>query len=77
MPEMALKNALNLYESVFLMCFIFFRCPVYWSYYHRKILDAILNGRIFDACNFMTSHLSLIREYMYENMTNKQDNEKK
>ncbi len=46
-------------------------------YYHRKILDAILNGRIFDACNFMTSHLSLIREYMYENMTNKLDNEKK
>lgn len=42
-------------------------------YYHHKILNAILDGKIFDAYNFMTSHLSLIREYMYENMT--KDNE--
>ena len=44
-------------------------------YYHHKILNAIVNGRIFDAYNFMTSHLSLMREYMYENMT-KEKNQK-
>lgn len=42
-------------------------------YYHHKILNAILDGKIFDAYNFMTSHLSLIREYMYENMTNTEE----
>ena len=42
-------------------------------YYHHKILNAILEGKIFDAYNFMTSHLSLIREYMYENMTNTEE----
>ena len=33
-------------------------------YYHRRILKAILEGKIFDAYNAMTNHLSLIREYM-------------
>ncbi|MCR5177159.1 MAG: FadR family transcriptional regulator [Anaerovibrio sp.] len=42
-------------------------------FYHRRILNAILNGNIFEAYNFMTNHLSLIREYMYEKMSENKD----
>lgn len=37
-------------------------------YYHKKILDSILKGNISDAYNYMTNHLSLMREYMHENL---------
>lgn len=39
-------------------------------YYHKKILGAILNGNISDAYNYMTNHLSLMREYMHERLDN-------
>ena len=37
-------------------------------YYHKKILDSILKGNISDAYNYMTNHLSLMREYMHEHL---------